>query len=187
MERLKAFVVEELKLSASIVKPLTVRQLITALSEFNASSTLCWDILKLNLTTSSAATTTLDAAMKVNGALQQVFARCAEPVWRLVETELEKGGGGRAVVPPAQPAKRGDDGGTDVDIGVWLATLKLGPELESVKKALADVGAGTLELLRDGVQDGLITAASLQSQGVKLLPANKVVKAAAQVSALGRD
>ncbi len=42
MERLKAFVVEELKLSASIVKPLTVRQLITALSDFNASSTLCW-------------------------------------------------------------------------------------------------------------------------------------------------
>ena len=168
MERLQSFVAEQLKLDISIVKPLTVKEIVEQLCRFNASSTMCWDILGKTAAAHGGGASKFAQAMRQSGALLQVFAHCAEPVKDKVEEVLEKNPISGAV-PHTTAA---------TDLNSWLATLDLGDELATICTVLTTFGITNLTGLRFAVSENELSLDILKQQGVRPIPAKMFISAA---------
>lgn len=79
-ERLTDIVTKHLGLSADIIEPLTVKQIVDEMCRFTSSNTLCWQIFAQMSSSSGDDKNTLRRDMQQVSALGQVFARCAKPV-----------------------------------------------------------------------------------------------------------
>jgi hypothetical protein len=171
------------------VKALTVRQIVAELCKFNASSTLCWDLLKQTEVKSSA--DQLDTAMHLNGALQQVFARCAQPVWRKVEevvvSEAEKSGvtAVPTPVPPTTPPAAlipaaAHLQGLKADLVDFLKLNSL-EESGSLLQALREMEISSMATVRAALKGGGLTLEELTTNGSKKAPAMQFLDAARTV------
>lgn len=89
LARLEEVVTEHLGLSKDIIKHFTVRKIVDEICRFNSSQTLCWDLVGSS-SHGGATTSSLHLSLQQSGALQRVFALCAEPVVNKVETVLEQ-------------------------------------------------------------------------------------------------
>jgi hypothetical protein len=154
----------------------------------------------MTLTTSSTtARTTLDTAMKANGALQQVFARCAEPVWRLAdkfltETEASPIKTARGVAAAHRPSASSSissntstsptavsfAAGLHPDLPAFLAQHQLGQK-EALIKALAALEVESMADVEFGLKEQILTAAKLIAQGAGELSAARFIAVAKTV------
>ncbi len=178
--------VEQLQLPASLVRPMTVRQIVGELCSFNASSTLCWDLLKeaeVNSTTDQ-----LDTAMRLNGALQQVFARCAQPVWRKVEEvvaaeeKISIAAPSTLMTSPLPPAADTDNvKKLKPDLVDFLKLNNL-EDSDSLLQALRKLEVFSMTTVQAALEAGELTAEELKANGCRGPPAAQFIKAAKTVS-----
>jgi hypothetical protein len=134
--------------------------------------------------------------MSINGALQQVFAHCAEPVQALVDEKLAAES---AVASPtksrldsvsstassATPATASSAAtglaGFDGDLVSFLTKEKL-HNSESLLKALLEMEVTSMASVETGLLDGLLTVEDLKANGCKPIPASQFLKVAKAVS-----
>jgi len=155
-------------------------------------------------TSSSSYPSNLDNAMTVNGALQQVFARCAEPVWKLVDqTMTQKSESPVKLVetqPPATHRASASSAASAASVSLASPTLQgFRPEVvkllsdneldtdEDLIKALVNLGGKTMVTIKEGLSQGVLTVEGLVKDGVKPLPAAVFIRAAKAVSRVEKE
>jgi hypothetical protein len=137
--------------------------------------------------------------MKANGALQQVFARCAEPVWRLAdkfltETEASPIKTARGVAAAHRPSASSSissntstsptavpsAAGLQSDLAAFLAQHRLGHS-EALIKALVALEVVSMADVEFGVKGDLLKAEKLVAKGAGDLPAARFIAVAKTV------
>lgn len=88
--RLEEVITQQLGLSKEIIKVYTVRKVVEEICRFSSSRTLCWDLLGQASHSGAESGDRLRRGLQQSGALQRVFALCAEPVVEKVEMVIQQ-------------------------------------------------------------------------------------------------
>ena len=160
--RLKRFIEEEAKLPIT-VQQLTVKAIIQEMTGYIGNA--CWDILKEHSHGGRSTTTVpesqLDQAMFTSGALQQVFAYCAEPV----KKKLDELGD----FPPRS-------------LSSWLESAVGKANFAVCLAALTALGVNDLVLLKNAARSGVLTVADLiEDEKIPFITASTIISMAKEL------
>lgn len=190
LARLTRFVHDDLGFHNVEPTHYTVRELVSELCKFNTSGTLCWTLA--GSTQSGGAPhggpssfhsgvrrdVTTDTAMSEMASAQRVFAHCAQPVVKQVESVLAQVQPVAPPVTPKPPVPLPTASG-DEELSEWLKRLRF----DNVTSALD--GIASLHDLHFAVTEGDLTAADLEERGVPKFTVKRFIRQVEQVRLQG--
>lgn len=182
LKRLTRFVRDHLGYQNMKPTRYTVRELVSELCKFNTSGTLCWTLAEStcgggapdgghsSTPPAMRGDASTDSAMSGMASTQRVFAHCAQPVVKQVESVLAKAQPTASPGAPKPSVVQKPSSSLDKELVEWLKRLRF----EDFRPAL--VGISSLLDLHFVITEGELSAGHLEEYGLPKFTVKRFIR-----------